>query len=291
MHINMKYYIVTIGAIFIALGIGILVGFNLNYDQELSKQQSEVINDLDRRFEDLKKTNDTLEANLSNINGNYGKAIEFINQNSSKIIADELLEKNIGIISTNENNDYTAEISDIISKSSGNVAFDIILKNNIYNDEKLKEAAKKIGVQINNTEDMISYIVDAVKSEDSVSKLTYLQELEMIKINALDEDYSKFDSVVLAGGSNDKDGETQFTKIDKVLIPKLKEGNRYVVGVQKNDAKFSYVDLYSKEKVATVDNVDEGIGRLSLVLLLKEGNIVGNFGRLDTAESVIPYKK
>ena len=30
MHINMKYYIVSIGAIFLALGIGILVGFNLN---------------------------------------------------------------------------------------------------------------------------------------------------------------------------------------------------------------------------------------------------------------------
>ncbi|MDM8129349.1 copper transporter, partial [Paraclostridium benzoelyticum] len=39
----MKYYIVTIGAIFIALGIGMLVGFNLNYDQELSKQQAAII--------------------------------------------------------------------------------------------------------------------------------------------------------------------------------------------------------------------------------------------------------
>ena len=35
MNINMKYYIVTICAIFIALGVGILVGFNLNYDQAL----------------------------------------------------------------------------------------------------------------------------------------------------------------------------------------------------------------------------------------------------------------
>ena len=33
MHINMKYYIVSIGAIFISLGIGILVGYNLNYDR------------------------------------------------------------------------------------------------------------------------------------------------------------------------------------------------------------------------------------------------------------------
>ena len=34
MNINMKYYIVTIGSIFLALGIGIIVGFKLNYDKE-----------------------------------------------------------------------------------------------------------------------------------------------------------------------------------------------------------------------------------------------------------------
>ncbi|WGX75790.1 copper transporter [Paraclostridium bifermentans] len=64
MHINMKYYIVTIGAIFIALGIGMLVGFNLNYDQELSKQQAAIIDDLDAKFEDIKTTNDELEGKL-----------------------------------------------------------------------------------------------------------------------------------------------------------------------------------------------------------------------------------
>ena len=55
MHINMKYYIVSIGAIFISLGIGILVGYNLNYDQELSKQQASVISDLDNKFDLLVK--------------------------------------------------------------------------------------------------------------------------------------------------------------------------------------------------------------------------------------------
>ena len=53
MNINMKYYIVTIGSIFLALGIGIIVGFNLNYDQELSKQQSEVLSQFEEKFDSL----------------------------------------------------------------------------------------------------------------------------------------------------------------------------------------------------------------------------------------------
>lgn len=55
MHINMKYYIVTIGAIFIALGIGMLVGFNLNNNQQLSEQQANIISDLDDKFNILKE--------------------------------------------------------------------------------------------------------------------------------------------------------------------------------------------------------------------------------------------
>ena len=99
MHINMKYYIVSIGAIFIALGIGMLVGFNLNYDQELSKQQDTIISDLDTKFENLKSKNDKLENDLDSITNSYDDSIEYINKNIDKLISNELLEKNIGLMS------------------------------------------------------------------------------------------------------------------------------------------------------------------------------------------------
>ena len=101
MHINMKYYIVSIGAIFISLGIGILVGYNLNYDQALSEQQASIINDLDSKFNKLKDTNDSLEKSLDNLKGEYNKAIDFINENVDSLVLNRLTDKSIGIISTN----------------------------------------------------------------------------------------------------------------------------------------------------------------------------------------------
>ena len=68
MNINMKYYIVTICAIFIALGVGMLVGFNLNYDQALSKQQSEVLESFNTEFDSLKDKNKALQAEIDKIN-------------------------------------------------------------------------------------------------------------------------------------------------------------------------------------------------------------------------------
>lgn len=291
MHINMKYYIVTIGAIFIALGIGMLVGFNLNYDQELSKQQASLITDLDNKFEDLKTTNDNLEESLATISADYDKAIEFINANVDKILVDELIDKNIGIISTNQSEDYTKDIEDIITKANGSVAFDIQIKNSIYDTKKIEEASAKLDLEIKDTQGLVDYIVESLKSTDAELKLEYLQELDIIKINNINDNYVSYDSVVLIGGNEAKTGKEDFEKIDKLLITKLKGENKVLVGVQKSDASFSNVELYSNEKISTVDNIEEGTGKLSMVTILKNGNILGSFGKLDTAQSILPYEK
>ncbi|MGL5347419.1 MAG: copper transporter [Peptostreptococcaceae bacterium] len=291
MHINMKYYIVSIGAIFIALGIGMLVGFNLNYDQELSKQQETIISDLDNKFEDLKTTNDNLEESLAALNDEYDEVIEYINLNADKLLANELEQKNIGIISTDKSEDYTNEIESTITKANGNVAFNIVLLNNIYDAKKIQEVSTKLDLEIKDTAGIIDYIIECLKTQEGSSRLAYLQELEIIKVNSISDNYTSYDSVVLTSQRDSKTGKSQFEKIDKILIPKLKNEGKVLVGAQKSDTNFSNIELYSKEKISTVDNLEDGTGKVSLVTILKSGNINGNYGKLDSAESLIPYKK
>ena len=291
MHINMKYYIVSIGAIFISLGIGILVGYNLNYDQELSKQQASVISDLDSKFDSLKVTNDNLEKSLADLNEDYDKAIAFINDNVDSLVADKLIDKNIGIISTNQDNDYTSEIKDIITKANGNVSFDIVINNNIFNEQKIEELSTKLNLEMKSTKDVMVYIEKILSENNATTKLKELEDANMIKINALNENYQSYDSVVMAGGNNGKSGKDQYENIDKVLIETLKDKDKNIVGVQQSNTKFSYVDLYSNDKVTTIDNIDEGLGKLSLVMVLQDSNIAGKFGNLEGSDSIIPYKK
>lgn len=291
MHINMKYYIVSIGAIFISLGIGILVGYNLNYDQELSKQQASVISDLDNKFDALKVTNDNLEKSLADLSDDYDKAIAFINDNVNNLVVGRLTDKNIGIISTNQDNDYTKEINEIITTANGNVAFDITLNNNIFNEKKIEELATKLNSEIKDTKDIMAYIEEALSESNATLKLKELEDAEMIKINSLNENYQSYNSVVIVGGNNGKLGKEQYENIDKILIETLKDKDKNIVGVQQSNTKFSYVDLYFNDKVTTIDNVDEGIGKLSLVMVLQDSSIAGKFGKLEGSDSIIPYKK
>jgi len=291
MHINMKYYIVSIGAIFISLGIGILVGYNLNYDQELSKQQATVISDLDNKFNTLKETNDNLEKSLANLNEDYDKAIAFINDNVNSLVANRLTDKSIGIISTNQDNDYTKDIDNIITTANGDIAFDIVLKNNILNEKKIEELSTKLNLEFKTTKDIIVYIEQALSENNASEKLKQLESENIIKINSLNENYQAYDSVVIAGGNNGKTGKEQYNKLDKIVIETLKENEKYIVGVQQTSAKFSYVDLYSNDKITTIDNIDEGTGKLSLVIVLQDSTIEGKFGKLEGSDSIIPYKR
>ena len=291
MHINMKYYIVSIGAIFIALGIGMLVGFNLNYDQEMSKQQANIISDLDKKFDNLKEKNDTLEDDLAKITEEYNKSIEFIDANFDKILVNELLDKNIGVISTNQSEDYTKDIEETIVKANGNIAFNIAIKNTIYDEKKLEEVSTKLGLEIKDANDIVTYILDSLNSTDAKVKLASLEDLELIKVNDINNEYMSYDSVVLAGGSDSKTSKDDFEKIDKFLISKLKEEKKSVIGVQKSTTANSYIELYSNEKVSTVDNIEQKSGKLAMVILLKDSNILGNYGILDTAQSTLPYQK
>ena len=117
MNINMKYYIVTICAIFIALGVGILVGFNLNYDQALSKQQSEVLESFNTEFESLKDKNKNLHSQIEDLNGELDTIKEFVDKNIDALTQDVLTDKNTGIILTSENNDYSEIVEDLIKKA------------------------------------------------------------------------------------------------------------------------------------------------------------------------------
>ena len=240
MHINMKYYVVSIGAIFIALGIGMLVGFNLNYDQELSKQQATIIEDLDKKFENLKTKNDELETALDSSEKNNTQLVEYINSNYEKIIKDELQDKNIGVITTSNDYDYSEQVQKTIKDATGNILFDIVLNDDITNQTKLKEASDALNINFKNSEDVSNYIVDCLKDLNSKTNLEELEKLGIIKINSISDNYSNYDEVVIATGSS-KENKEKVNVLDSLLKTKekineeaIEQDNETVVTSSKN---------------------------------------------------------
>ena len=291
MNINMKFYIVTIGAIFIALGVGILVGFNLNYDQALSKQQSEVLESFNTEFEDLKDKNKNLQAEIESLNGDIEATREYIDKNVDVLTADVLTDKNTGIILTSENHDYSEEIEKLITNANGKVSFNIVIKDNISDEEKLANLSKDLNKTFKSSQDVINYIISSLGSTKGYDQLYALEDLGVIKINNIDEKkYQDYDSVVLLGELTGKDAKVKFDAKEKLVLDRLKEENKYLVAVTQSDNNNEILKLYSENNISTIDNINEGMGKISLTTLLKNQNIVGNYGNSDLAKELIAYE-
>ncbi|MGN1033623.1 MAG: copper transporter, partial [Intestinibacter sp.] len=171
MNINMKYYIVTIGSIFLALGIGIIVGFNLNYDQELTKQQSEVLGEFETRFDSLNEEKEALQGQIDSLNNNYDKLKSYISKKYNVLVADELNNKNTGIIITNEKNNYSEDLEQTINDANGNLAFNIVVNDAVEDENKLKELSDQIDTEIKTSEDCINYIIDTLDGDSEKEDL------------------------------------------------------------------------------------------------------------------------
>lgn len=290
MHINMKYYIVSIGAIFLALGIGILIGFNLNNNEELSKQQASIIKQLDEEFNDIKAENDTLKGDLKDTDKKYDELIEYVNKNADSLMTGSLADKKVAIISTYGRSENVDKLKEIVNTYDGTVAFELAFNKEITDENVIKEASKKTGEKFKETNDVVNYVFDMVK-RGNMEALTPLKDLKIIDINSESGDIANFSSVLMSSAAESSEPEKQFNELDKFVVSKLKSENKYVVEAQTTKSKTSYVKQYAKNKVATVDNIDEKTGVLSLVALVQDENLVGNFGRLDTASSLIPMEK
>ena len=290
MNINMKYYIVTICAIFIALGVGILVGFNLNYDQALSKQQSEVLESFNTEFEALKDKNKTLQSEINDLDGNVDDLKEYIDNNIDILTQDALTDKNTGIILTSDNNDYSEDIENLILKANGIVSFNIMIKDNISNEEKLAELSKSLNKTFKSSQDIINYIVESLDNTKGYDQLYALEDLGVIKINNINKGkYQAYDSVVLLGNLSGKGAKDKFNKKEKLILNELKEKNKYLVCVNQNNEDNTILKLYSDNNISTIGNINEGIGKVSLITLLKNQNIVGDYGDSDLSKKIIAY--
>ena len=76
MFINIKYFIVTIAAVFFSLGIGIMIGFNLNNSEIFTQQQIKLVDDMDKKLNELRVKNDEMNNQLVE----KDKSIEIYNE-------------------------------------------------------------------------------------------------------------------------------------------------------------------------------------------------------------------
>lgn len=289
MNINIKYYIITISSIFIALGIGILIGFNLNNKDVFKKEQMNIISDLEKKIVSLKSEKEIFESTVDKLTHDKENLNKYIQTTFTKLVEDELLEKNIGILRLNEDYFYN-EVEELIVSANGSVAFDISLKEELknINIEDLNTMFNLVDEnKMKDKNDFYKFIFDNIFVQRDEVIIQKLKESNILSLNTLNE-FENLDGLFVCGGSleSDKNGLEEF---DKIFLDYFKEKKTNIVGVEKSIVDYSYIDFFKKNKISTVDNMDEFVGRYSALKAIL-GN-KGHYGTKKTAQSYIPEVK
>lgn len=287
MHINFKYFIVSIGSIFLALGVGILIGSNIGTNETIQKQNAAIVKDIDNRFNELKEKDDKLTSENQKLNINIEDLKKYIGKNEDVLVSGKLIGKKIGIISFNEGG-AGEETEKAIVKFGGEVGFNININGSSVNDDNLKKINEKLQLNLSKKEEIVKLIQESIVSSNNDGRLTALQELGIVKINSMASQFENIDSIIVNNSANTKKkGEVDM----EYPISDFMKSKKQTVIVQSSGSTIDVANKFGKLKLATISNINEEIGHISFALVLNDRSITGNFGKIQEGYSLIPSVK
>lgn len=285
---NMKFYVISIVAIFAALGIGIYIGFALDAQSFVVDQREDIAAKLEERFDFLKGENQELKQELKEMELQNDNFKEFIDTTYEEIIKGRLLGKNVAIIETKDDYMYSG-VGQTLEVAGAQVKNVTTITDKMMNKEVLGNIYYELEIQYENTNlitDTVKYITTSIINGESSELITRIIDEGIIDIvGNIDE---PVDYIIIAGGSISEDKD-RINLIDKTIIDVAKTLDKSIIGIEKVIVNYSYIDMYKSFRISTIDNVDTSIGKTSLILAM-EGR-PGHYGIKQTAEQLVPNTK
>lgn len=292
MIIDMRYHIVSLVAVFLALGLGILIGFALLGNGAIVQEQRAMIERLEADFEGLRQDQAQLQASLKE----YKTIIDTDNQFGREVlpllVKDLLLGRRVAVIRTGEalTDKAYKEITSTLRLAGAKVAsLTTFLRGVDFADPVQKQQTlEALGLPADYRKDLSEEIFGAAAREIATGQggvtLNYLQESAVVQMSG---DFAKpVDAVLIIGGSHDPLRSTCRT-IDLPMISTLRRMGVAVVAAEPLKAEASYMRDYRQRNVTTVDNIDSVPGNVALVYALAWGK-QGHYGVKDGARSLLP---
>lgn len=280
MVVDFRYHVVTLAAVFLALGIGILVGTAIGGDEALVKQQKHLIDTLERDFTNLARDREELLSKVDVLTLEIERRDEFAAKAVPVLVRGRLSGKRIAVVKTGDacSDKELNEVVSTLKLAGAEVTtvtritrpFALTEADPIADIASLLRCDLAVG---GGTAEVASKLAEELvrgtgkESTEAAGPATFVGALEGMKFLVKSGDYSKgADGVVLLGGRSQ--GDSTIDGIDVPLIDALRDLGALVVGAQPTNTVVSYTPGYRAKGISTVDNIDTPYGRAALVWAL-----------------------
>lgn len=312
MMIDMKWHVASLVAVFLALGVGILVGIAMVTDSALVERQEQMIDRLEEDFAALKAERDSLGARLAASERALTASLDFEDTVVASLVRGKLAGRRVAIVVCREAMpaEEVERIGRAIVDAGGQLVrvVDVLGSFAPASGRQAVEFASSLGVPASRAEVVTREVASALaaylvggEASPVLHSLLNLGYVSVAGQNLLrpggsgDADTAgaeergggrggRADAVVLVVGSLDPG----FTPADAgiPIVRAVKALQVDVVCVEGWNVKVSQIADYRREGISTVDCVDLPLGRLSLVYALAGWR--GHFGIKGGSEIRVP---
>lgn len=284
MFLSLKYHIASLVAVFLALGLGILIGSAVPGDDTLFRQQQQqLLGTLESRMESVKQKNESLRASIvrleteSNIKGQFEK------QTLPALVGGKLQGRSLAIIAT-AGCKFTGELANTLKMAGASVqSVTVIERPNISAG---KDILNNPGWPETSEKDFLAGVAREISLAIVNGDTTVLKNLAGQGVLKISGQYGNpVSDVVIIGGGADKKNITAIN-IDFHIIDFFKSKDITVFGAEESSSAYSCIREYQKKGLATVDNIETVPGHVSLVYAIS--GRPGHYGVKPTAKSLLP---
>jgi hypothetical protein len=286
--IDIKYHIASLTAVFLALGIGIVIGTSMIGSDTITKQQRNIIDGIEKEFTILREENKQNTEALLQAQEEMSHQQQFNQNVLPLLVRDKLKGRKIAIVDINYHREHDG-LANVLRSSGADVQSVTIINLGLLKDENLnKQTAGMLGKSKDT--DLEKYLPDlaklsaeAIAAGENSDLVRFLEDNEVVRISGYHG--PPLQDVVLIGGSAKKE-EDYFKKFDQVMIKAWQKAGLNVYGVEDSDTAVSYMRYYQNAHLSTVDNIDTVYGQVSLVIAMY--GYPGQYGIKETAEAFLP---
>lgn len=281
MLIDLRYHLTSLVAVFLALAVGILVGSSLIGGSSVKV--------LEREFAKLRTDNRMQQQTVDNLRERIKKQEEFETTAAPMLIENRLVWHRVAIIQTGDYSEATQGAKSIMEEAGASVVSVTTLSNLDSNAARgrLVKALKQITGETeieDPVERMLGILAGCVAGGADPEALDVLENMGLL--SRAGEYGRRVFYVVLVGGDK-KRGSGRAQLVDLELIDQLKAvGVKTLVGAEPSSAVTSYIPMYHRKDIPTVDDIDLVMGKVALVYAVAGES--GNFGIKKSAEQVAP---
>lgn len=288
--IDIRYHIYSLAAVFFALAVGIVIGTSFAKRMPITDTERSTIMRYENSMRLLKREMDMAADDAKRQAEVAKNCEELCRVVLPTVVKERLIWRNVAIVQTGDYDDLSGNVKLVLEMAGARVNSVTDINRSFPFDDDAKISAALINCGVTPPGDpkaardkLFSILANMLYSGDYQHVLSKLEESGIAKFTGEYNRHNRF--IVLVGGATSRTTLSP-DYIDTQLIARFMEPDSIVVGCEGTKCEGSYVPIWHKSGIATVDNVDSAIGQIALVCALNGEK--AQFGVKDTADRLIP---